>query len=61
MDERPQNGGPNHFVRGGFSRDLRHARLTVTLRGVGFQPRGAALKLLVQGSVAGRSLYMLHV
>ena len=46
-------GGVNHFARGDYSRDLRHARITLRLRGVGYEGRGAALKLLVQGAVGG--------
>ena len=38
----------NRFVTGGYSRDLRNARITLRLRGVGFDGKGAALKLLVQ-------------
>ena len=43
----------NRFVSGGHSRDFRGARITLSLRGPGFDGRGARLKLLVQGAVSG--------
>lgn len=45
--------GTNRFVSGGHPRDFRDARVTLRLRGVGFDGRGASLKLLVQGAVSG--------
>lgn len=45
-------GSPNAFVDGGYSRDLRDARLTVRLRG-DVDMRGAELLLLVQAEVPG--------
>ena len=36
-----------------FSRDFRHAKITLRLRGDGYEGRGAALKFLAQGAVAG--------
>jgi hypothetical protein len=43
----PAHGRPNHFTDGGYSRDLRNARLTVRIRGE-VDWRGAELVLLVQ-------------
>jgi hypothetical protein len=48
----PDIGWPNRFIEGGFSRDLRNARLTVRLRG-DVRLRGAELVLLAQGSAPG--------
>ena len=42
----------NRFVSDGYSRDFRGARVTLRLRGPGFDGRGASLKLLVQGAVS---------
>ena len=48
----PDMGWPNRFVEGGFSRDLRGARLTLRLRG-DVDLRGAELVLLAQAAVPG--------
>jgi len=46
-DDVPAHGRPNRFTDGGFSRDLRNARLTLRLRGQ-VDWRGSDLLLLVQ-------------
>lgn len=43
-------GGANRFLRGGFSSDLRHARLRLRLRGA-VEHRGSQLLLLVQSDL----------
>jgi hypothetical protein len=48
----PAIGWPNRFVEGGYSRDMRNARLTVRLRGE-VNLRGAQLVLLAQAAVPG--------
>lgn len=50
-DDVPAHGRPNHFTDGGFSRDLRNARLTVRLRGQ-VDRCGSDLLLLVQARLA---------
>ena len=46
----PEMGWPNRFVEGGWSRDMRDARMTVRVRGA-VDLRGAQLVLLAQASV----------
>jgi hypothetical protein len=46
-------GGANRFVEGGHPLDFRDARVTVRLRGE-FEPAGAPVCVLVQGSHEGR-------
>lgn len=44
-------GGPNAFIRGQYSRDLRHAKLTLRLRGE-MDLQGAQMVVLVQSKTA---------
>lgn len=46
-------GGPNHFVQGGFSRNLTNAKITVRCKGE-LELRGANVSLLIQGVKDGK-------